>query len=238
MNLQTTYSFDRSFILQATLESRKRVRAYAVLMYQVMPQFFMPRVINRKCGSSPMHLQNTSQKLSSQPVESSDDQLNSGSSSKEQIIVSARGLSTRPPSFLRAPNGADMLLLSQNYTNYGYIPNPVFYDPVCFPLSAPIHNGASSPPKSVFVILSHSAFGPVPGQYLPPHSHFPMQTLVSPVDGETGMVAPHAMSDSASDCGEPLSDPELSDRAHLEEENVAESQSTNRCTDPSERNFK
>ncbi|KAL5962229.1 Terminal nucleotidyltransferase 4B [Taenia solium] len=220
-------------ITSATLDSRKRVRAYALLMYQLMPSFLVP---NAKSGITPSHLQQTSSKTSStQSSECSDDQLtNASPTTKAPIIVSARGLSTRPPAFLRAPNGADMLYLSTSFPSYAYPSNPVFYDPLCFPVQNP-SNGAPPVQKPVFVMFSHSAFTPVSGPiFFSPYP--PMHTPSSSVDGESTALS-RTVLDSGSDCDEMLSESELHE-IHVSDVTSAEIEEVYRDIDAADRTFK
>ncbi|KAH9281603.1 Non-canonical poly(A) RNA polymerase PAPD7 [Echinococcus granulosus] len=217
-----------------TLTSRKRVRAYALLMYQLMPSFFVPHV---KSGITPMQLQQMSSKTSpTQPCECSEDQLNNSSPpTKAPIIVSARGLSTRPPAFLRAPNGADMLYLSTSFPSYAYPSNPVFYDPLCFPVPNP-PNGAPTVQKPVFVMFSHSAFTSVssPVFFSP---YLPVHTSASSVDGDITAMS-RTVLDSGSDCDEMLSESELQEMHVSDDMASGDIEDVYRDIEAADRNFK
>lgn len=209
------------------------MRAYALLMYQLMPSFLAPHA---KSGITSLHLQQSSSKSSStQSSECSDDQLNNASTTtKAPIIVSARGLSTRPPAFLRAPSGSDMLYLSTSLPSYAYLPNSVFYDPLCFPVQNP-SNGAPPVQKPVFVMLSHSAFAPVSSPILI-SPYLPMHTPSSSVDGESTALS-RTVLDSGSDCDEILSESELHE-IHVSDVNSAEIEEVYRDIDATDRAFK
>ncbi|KAL5106356.1 Terminal nucleotidyltransferase 4B [Taenia crassiceps] len=170
-----------------------------------------------------------------QSSECSDDQLNNASSTtKAPIIVSARGLSTRPPAFLRAPNGADMLYLSTSLPSYAYHSNPIFYDPLCFPVQNP-SNGAPPVQKPVFVMFSHSAFTPLSGPIFFSH-YLPMHTPSSSVDGESTAMS-RTVLDSGSDCDEILSESELHE-IHVSDVTSAEIEEVYRDIDATDRTFK
>ncbi|VDM33572.1 unnamed protein product [Hydatigera taeniaeformis] len=216
-----------------TLDSRKRVRAYALLMYQLMPSFL---VHSSNPGCTPLHLEQSSSRTSStQSSDCSDDQINNASSgTKAPIIVSARGLSTRPPAFLRAPTSADMLYLSARIPPYAYPHNPVFYDSICLH-NQNSSNGAHLVQKPVFVMFSHSAFTPMSGPIIF-SPYFPTHTSSPPVDGGSAAMSCTVL-DGGSDCDEILSESEFHE-LHVSDVTSPEIGEVYRDIDAADRTFK
>ncbi|VDD79414.1 unnamed protein product [Mesocestoides corti] len=251
-------------ISSATVESRRRVRAHALFMYQIIPSFITPVVPqpHPKSNSLPLHTQlsesnpsYSSQSNSANPVISpgggSGDQRQgvSPSLSKEPIIVSARGFATRPPAFLRTPIGGEMLALSPHPPHFLYRPpQPVFYDPLILHLpntqgGVPTTSGTPTS-KPVFIILSHSSVVPFPDQMLAQPNYVPTQLLAtsSPIDDESVAMSP-ALPDSDSDCDELPTDSDINEEAsNGENHDAATSEGRQKTRDlqqqAADRNFK
>ncbi|KAM7538867.1 hypothetical protein Aperf_G00000052582 [Anoplocephala perfoliata] len=214
----------------STLEARKIFRRKALELYQLVPSFVLPSVIHRK-SAVPSHL--VQSKSSVRAPDSSVDQGDAvtNSPTERQIIISARGFTSRPPAYLRPPNSADALYLSPNSPPYGFFSNPVFYDTLCFPVSNP-PNGTAPVPNPVYLVFSQYAFGaPLPGTFW--YSAYPpMQTTASSIGSETRNVP-----DSLSDCEE-ISDTELNSPGTADAEGSSDVSQPHRSIETAERTYK
>lgn len=172
-------------------------------------------------------------KSSSRTPDPSFDQCDTvtNSPAERQIIISARGFTSRPPAYLRAPSSADALYLSPNSPPYGFFSNPVFYDTLCFPVSNP-PNGTAPVTNPVYLVFSQYALGaPLPGAFW--YSTYPpMQTTASSIDSETRNVP-----DSLSDCEE-ISDAELNSPGTADAERSADVSQPHRSIETAERTYK
>lgn len=159
---------------------------------------------------------------------------------EQQIIISARGFTTRPPAFLRAPNGTDVLYLSQNPPPYGFLPPPIFYDTICFPVTPQPNltsSGAPSPNPPVYVVFPQQVLAPpfanwgVTSAYPPMHQQQQSTGTASSIDSEAQNVP-----DCLSDC-DGISDAELLNSPCVGEESSEDCQQP-RDVEIVERNYK
>ncbi|VDL61523.1 unnamed protein product [Hymenolepis diminuta] len=235
-------------IQPSTLEARNTLKRRALELCQLLPSFVLPNIIHRKpLLPPPPHLVPPSSKsgaVSRSPESTTPADQNGAASTtspkEQQIIISARGFTTRPPAFLRAPNGTDVLYLSQNPPPYGFIPPPIFYDPICFPVTPQPNltsNGAPSSNPPVYVVFPQHVLAPpfanwgVTTAYLPMHQQQQSTGTASSIDSEAQNVP-----DCLSDC-DGISDAELLNSPCVGEESSEDCQQP-RDVEIVERNYK
>ncbi|VDN97849.1 unnamed protein product [Rodentolepis nana] len=234
-------------IKRSTIEARNKLKRRALELFQLLPSLVVPNIIHRKpLLPSPPHLVSSSKPStvsrsleSTAPADQNVAASTASSPKEQQIIISARGFTTRPPAFLRPPNNGDVLYLSQN-PPYGFFPTPVFYDTLCFPVTPqpnPTPSGSPSPNPPVYVVFPQHVLPPsfanwgVTAAYPPMHQQQQSTGTASSTDSETQNVP-----DCLYDC-DGISDAELLNSSCMGGESSEDCQPPQNV-DTVERNYK
>nr|CDS29771.1 nucleotidyltransferase [Hymenolepis microstoma] len=235
-------------IQPSTIEARNTLKRRALELFQLLPSFVVPNIIHRKpLLPPPPHLVPPSKPStasrspeSTTPADQNVAASTASSPKEQQIIISARGFTTRPPAFLRAPNSADVLYLTQSPPPYGFFPPPVFYDTLCFPVTPqpnPTPIGAPSTNPPVYVVFPQHVLSPsfanwgVNAAYPPMHQQQQSTGTASSTDSETQNVP-----DCLYDC-DGISDAELLNSSCVGEESSEDCQPP-KNVETVERNYK
>ncbi|VDN13436.1 unnamed protein product [Dibothriocephalus latus] len=177
-------------ISHTTEESRLRVRIHAQHVYSILPYIIVPfahsakanQPISQPASNAAVSVSVASSQNSGSVICAPGDQTTSSASTKERIVVSARGFASQPP-LLRTPCSKDVLRLSNPMSPYLFPQPTVVYDPNTRPLvSLPTPIPATPSVEPPVFILWPPAFPPMQGHAFPLYSTQPV-----PPDSESLM---------------------------------------------------
>ncbi|KAL7058388.1 hypothetical protein AAHC03_016875 [Spirometra sp. Aus1] len=179
-------------ISHTTEESRMRVRIHAQHLYSILPYIIVPFAHSAKASHQPISQPGSNAAVSVSIASSQSsgsvlcppsDQTSSSTSTKDRIVVSARGFASQPP-LLRTPCSKDVLRLSNPISPYLFPQPTVVYDPNTRPSLVPLPTPLPPTPSvepPVF-ILWPPAFPPMQGHAFPLYNTQPV-----PQDSESAM---------------------------------------------------
>ncbi|VDL90152.1 unnamed protein product [Schistocephalus solidus] len=187
-------------IAPTTEESRLRVRIHAQHLYSILPYIIVPfahsakanQPISQAASNATVSVSIASSQHSGSGMCPPVDQTTSSTSTKDRIVVSARGFASQPP-LLRTPCSKDVLRLSNPMPPYLFPQPTVVYDPNTRPLvSLPTPIPPTQSVEPPVFILWPPTFTPMQGHAFPLYS-----TQPAPPDSESAMSS--KTSDGSSD---------------------------------------